>query len=68
MKNYLKVKIGAKEGQKEVTLHLHIKQLTLPTTEQIKVYVLWNRGNKQAKTKSFAIDQKTLLVKIDEKF
>jgi hypothetical protein len=34
----------------------------------MKVYVLWNRGNKQAKTKSVVINEKTPLAKIDEKF
>lgn len=34
----------------------------------MKVIIIWNRGNKQAKTKSIVVNDKTPVVKIDEKF
>jgi hypothetical protein len=46
-KDYFKPKpVATDDGQKELTLNLHIKSLTLPVTELMKVYILWNRGNK----------------------
>ena len=37
--------------QREITLNLHIKQVHIPVTEQTHLMVVWQRGNKKAKTK-----------------
>ena len=46
-KDYFKPKpVATDDGQKELTLNLHIKSFTLQVTELMKVHILWNRGNK----------------------
>eukprot|EP00347_Sterkiella_histriomuscorum_P006359 403353063 len=55
-------------GQRNMTIDLHIKQLSIKVSEQMPVYVQWQRGNKKAKTKSKQFDPSVTQAIFDDKF
>ena len=54
--------------QKDITINLHIKQVTIPVTEQTPLLVIWSRGNKKAQTKKRLLNENVPTAVIDEKF
>lgn len=58
----------AAEGQKEITLNLHIKSVHIPVTEHTPLFVMWSRGNKKAQTKKRLLNENVSTANVDEKF
>jgi len=55
-------------NQRNMNIDLHIKALIMKVSEHTPVYVMWQRGNKKAKTKSRLLNESISSAVIDEKF
>ena len=54
--------------QKDITIQLLIKSLTVPVTEQLPVKIIWTRGTKKAETKKRLLSDQAQSTVFDEKF
>ena len=55
-------------AQKDITIQLMIKSLTIPVTEQLPVKIIWTRGAKKADTKKRLLSDTAQTTTFDEKF
>jgi len=63
------VERGSSKNQiQDVVLTLHIKTLQLKVTQQTPIFVIWQRGQKKAKTNGRLLNESISQAVIDEKF
>lgn len=55
-------------ADKKFNIKLHIKMLRIKVEQQMPVFVVWSRGQKQAKTKSRLLSETMEVAVLDEKF
>lgn len=53
---------------KDLTIHLKIKQIRVPVQEKLPVIVIWNRDRKRAQTKKRFITEVVSETVFDEEF
>ena len=53
---------------KDLTIHLKIKQIRVPVTEKLPVIVIWNRDKKRAQTKKRLLSDNVAETVFDEEF
>ena len=56
------------KAQRDITIQLMIKSLTIPVTEQLPVKIIWTRGAKKAETKKRLLSDMAQSTVFDEKF
>ena len=53
---------------KDLTIHLKIKQIRVPVEEKLPVIVIWNRDRKRAQTKKRLLSENVAETVFDEEF
>lgn len=55
-------------SNKDLTIHLKIKQIRVPVGEKMPVIVIWNRDKRKAQTKKRLLSENAAETVFDEEF